>query len=499
MRFQEKFFFLPSKFFFSCALIHVFTNHGLKIVVTVEKLNLQKPSNTLMYSLPANTTPVKNSDSQENKGSNKNYTKKYILPASLVTAGTILLYLGLKKTCKDPIFNNVIDQKLDSMKGYLKDFKGFVDNTLSKSFKGADKYTDTYKKNYSYNAEENIKGIRISNSPADVLTNTKTALSCIAQTYSTEHHRQGTSVFDKFIVALNKEANSIRGTLWNERLKNRANCEDLIHFIFKDYNNLHNISNARGKLIARKYLTDLDMESYQEKSLQKVINEKTKDLAEAIRNSETNYAKSKQEIIDAAFERISTLMNLGSNFKPVHGKTFTLENFEKLTPKELQPQTMPEKLVNLFKGNAVWNSVVTKDFSKISTQEIENIFSSLSAENSVADIGLMIDTLRLENAVNKIDNSLLNNTIAKLEFLSAKLTRTGEEKLMNLCKKDYLGYNKEKIKAELHYVKDVSKKLGFPTVESMENYYLKTTRNFLFAPIRDYIPLLKEKPEVYFS
>ena len=114
----------------------------------------------------------------------------------------------------------------------------------------------------------------------------------------------------------------------------------------------------------------------------------------------------------------------------------------------------------------------------------------------------MIDRLRLRNeldkSVRKNNETVYKTAIAKLEYLAVKLKDIGESELMLKCNQDFDNLSVEQRKAKLYYIHQISKRLGFNTIGQMDEYYAKNNEAYVKMPIRKYVEIIKENPDMYF-
>ena len=463
-------------------------------------INLSSFSNVSLPEKPI----VKTEKISEQKAENdKNYINKYVVPFCMIAGGGILVYLGLKRPDKDIIFNKAINHKVEQMQGHLEGFKKFVKNIIEKSYKEADNYISAYKENYSYNIIPELSSIRIASEPENILYINREAFKKIEHLHCAENNRAGATIFDRFIISIGKETEKLSKTVWDKKCELGMKCEDIIHFIFDDYNNLDNIYLAQGRLRARKYLTDLDMDLYRKKAFEEILNIKSKPMAQAIIDSREAFLKAKENIIDASFETIRKVLNLPESFEPQYNKLVNISDFKNLKSEGLKPQKISARIKNIFDNNPVWETVLSSDFANISKNDFVKLFGQLSPDFGIQDIRMMADYLRLSNVADKYagknHEKLYKNLIAKLEFLSNQLKIVGEKELMNACNLEYFKLKPEALRYKFSYLNDISMKLGFSSLEKMDEYYLRNNPDFINAPVRKYLSLIKSNPELYFS
>ena len=406
--------------------------------------------NTLQFVGKSTTLQVaKTDDKPEN---NLSYLNSKVIPAVAILGGGVLLYLGLRGPDKNKIFERAIGQKLEQIKGFVRDFESVATDIVSNSFYGADKYIETYKKNYNYDFSGEIQKIKNAETSKEVIKNTKSALSQISQMYTSENKREGATIFDKFIVAANNEANFLRGNLWKERLQRRCAGEDIVHFVFEDFHNPEKIEQGKIKLKQAKNLADSEMEAIQEQKIADRINEKSVNLAQNIDNSRQQYLLSRREIINNAIEKLKQLNSNPEDFEEILGQ----------------------------------NPIFFK------SEDLSKTYANLSLENNLADIKLIIRLLEENTNFDKKE-------LSKIKILTNKLQNKAEKDLIALCKIDFDALTPQQARYNLYRINTISQKLGYPNLEQMEARYSKVFPEFSTYGVKRYIPLTKTQPEVYFS
>ncbi len=389
-----------------------------------------------------------------------NYFKQYALPVGMLVSSAILIYMGIKSPNKNKVFNKAINQKLEKIISFLDDYKNTAKEIISKSYNGADNFTEIYKINYSYDIRENIQKVKNSKSAKEALEHTKSGLDELHQQYRNEYYRAGATVFDKFLTSMNEETNGLRGSLWGKRLNIRMKCEDIVQFVFEDFNNPKKIEAAKKELQNSKNLIDEGMENVQEELFAKALNEKSKNLADVIIKSRKNYVKNKQEILNAILEKFKT------------------------------SEHIPQGVRELFENDAIFHFVKSGDLSKTTNENLQSIYTTLSLDNNINDIKLMVEIL-------KYDKSTDRQIISNLEFLAENMEKICQEELLSLCSKDLSQLKPEILKQKLNIINKTGQKLGLASIEDIDKY-LQQYNNYSQLPAKDYFNLITAEPEKYF-
>lgn len=427
---------------------------------------------------------------------------KSILPFGLITGGALLIAYGLTRPGKVKCYKNLVQDRLFQIEKNVQEFANFTKDLMDNSFNNSKAHIDWYRENRMPNVTKYVDAISFSQDSKSALELQDKAFQAISTEFN-EYIHPGASEFDRFKAVLFDAVREVTNNLNCKRSQKNIACGDLtlIPKLKEDkYSDL--VEASEGQLFALANSAAQNMLKIQNKQLHEVVNAQTQEMAEAIINSRNMVSESKKALIDVAFDRIGRLLKLSDNFKPSYSNTLNLEHFEKLTPEELKVSKLPSTLNGIFSGNAYWEAVKTRDFSSLSNEDLKHIFYSATPYTDINEIGIMIDRLRLRNeldkSVRKNNETVYKTAIAKLEYLAVKLKDIGESELMLKCKQDFDNLSVEQRKAKLYYIHQISKRLGFNTIGQMDEYYAKNNEAYVKMPIRKYVEIIKENPDMYF-
>lgn len=426
-----------------------------------------------------------------------------LLPLSLITGGGLLVYYGLKKPNPIKVFNKLVKDRFVKIEKYINDFSMVNRKAINSAFENSDSLIEEYKKTHFINTSGYIKRIESTQEAQATLHAQNNTFKTI-EMLQHEHQHLGASDFDNYKGYLENIKRSVNSNLDYQRYQTELLCQDLTHLpVFKDGQNSDLVENSENQLVALVSSCANEMKHMQRNKINNIINKQTIKFADTITKYRDQIITTKQMLIDTTFNKIKEFIRLPNDFTPSYAKPKTLNNFAKLTPEELQPQTIPMELNKMFENNLFFNIVKTKDFNNISPKDLKDFLYMIPHYENISDIGIIIDRIRLKNEVDKSlgfnNEKTYTNIIAKLEYLSYQLNELGEKELMKLCNQDLGNINVEQRKAKLYYIYNVARKLGFSNIEQMNTYYSKNNDAYSKLSINKYIDVIKNHPEYYFA
>ena len=89
--------------------------------------------------------------------------------------------------------------------------------------------------------------------------------------------------------------------------------------------------------------------------------------------------------------------------------------------------------------------------------------------------------------------------IPKLEYLSKRLHEFGKRELLDVINKDFDHMRQDNRQAAVYYILRVAKRIGFESIQEMDEALMKENTVYANLNIRNYIRIFKENPDLYFS
>ena len=225
-------------------------------------------------------------------------------------------------------------------------------------------------------------------------------------------------------------------------------------------------------------------------------------MANAVLESKRRIRQSKMNVIDETYVRMSKVLGL-KDFKPSYHSIPVASGFDELTAQQLRPTKLPSKLRKAALSNSYLKAIQTKDFSNLTDEDLYEIFYSANYENSLQDLGFLIDRLRLRQAVDKAKAperaSSYDVIIPKLEYLSKRLHEFGKRELFVVLDKDFDNMRVENKQASVYYILRVAKRLGYQSLQEMDQAMMKENAAYPNLSIRKYIQIFIDNPDLYFS
>lgn len=443
-------------------------------------------------SMPQDSLTVESDQSKE----------KYLLPLSLITGGGLLLYYGLKHPGKVSLFKKHVENRLIQMEVEINNFEKHTRSIINSCFSSAAEHVRAYKQNNNIIPSEFSSNIKKLNSPQKVIDAQDLAFEAITNS-DRENFKPGPSEIGEFMVKVDGIRRNALSQIDRKKESTRLLFEDFAHLPrFKDgkYSDLVETSESRLVTTAATLLDQLEMIKLNE--IRKAVTDSYREMSGLLfQNRQLRY-EAKKQVVDNAFEQLRYLLKLPEDFKPSYGKVATLDNFEKLTAEELKQQTLPKELNNLYEYNVYFDALKSQDFNKVTDDDLTRIFYTAQYNNSLRDLGFLIDRLRLRQFVSSVetpnDGRAYDIAIAKLEFLQNRLFDFGKDELVKKCSKDFEHMDVEQRKAALYYVYTVARRMGFDSIELMDKYMTKNSTVYNGLNIREYMDVFKQSPDLYF-
>jgi hypothetical protein len=319
----------------------------------------------------------------------------------------------------------------------------------------------------------------------------------------TPRNHQGMQEVDNIKNELEKRRLTVWDSVKSERNKNSTIFTDIANIPpFKDGSN-QKLVDKYNKILSEKRDANIkEMNQFTDNETNFYKRFYAKKMATIIRTNRENRNLEKEHILQDAFKKIKDLLQIKEDFSPSYFDKLTLEKYSKLTTDELKPQKLPAEITKLLEHTPYSNTILKKDFNNISDQDLKNLFYRLQSNNSLKDLRYLIDKLRLEKEISKAEKSNLSThfdiIIPKLEYLSIKLNELGEKEILNSLSKDFSRMNKEEKIATLFKVDTISKRLGYSSINSMDEKLYRTNQDYDRLKLEELMLEVKLNPDLYF-
>ncbi len=422
----------------------------------------------------------------------------YFIPAGLITSGAILLYYGIKSPTKTQLINKLVKERTEQIQSNLRVYTKAVDETISSSYEQIANYI---RKFIDDNTFEPITLIRHIKEPKTLLKEQDIAYSAV-NLAGTEGQKAGASAIGNFSVVI--------GNVFKNVSDNLEHQKELMRLLFNDYCKLPKLKDSKYEQLLLKSegdLRDTAGLTLSQMTVHKFLNHKAvfekyySEMAQAITNTRQNRMAVKKQIVEDAYAALRQILGLGEEFAPSYSRLPNLDRFNKLTKAELKPQQLPAELVELYKENVYFESLMSKDFSKLTNDDLTQIFYRADYDNNLQDLRLLIDRIRLHQAYAQKKSPKLvpayENSIAKLEYLANQLDDFAKSELLKMSSKEFRKVPEAKRQANLYYVSRISRRMGFNTISELDEFMSKDLR-FKNLEIREFVEDFIQKPEVYF-
>lgn len=473
-------------------------------------VNLIKDKISNPYSVSYNNSTYRQQSVQELQKSKttEHPVKKFdnwkdaLAPLGLIAGGGILLYYGVKTPGKITVFKNYVKNRKFEMSAQLSAYNTFVKNTVESYFKDISAYIQSYKKQAFVSPASFLSHIKMLDDPKAVSKANDLTFAAIARS-DMETTRAGASDIGNFSVKIDKIVRASSSAVEHKKEKTKQIINDYVHLPkFKDGKYSDIVESSEDDLINMAAYISKQMDSLTSAKINSTVRESYLHMANMITEARKLRTEAKKNAINVTFEHISSLLKL-DNFKPLYAGIPAKEEISKLTPDQLKPSVIPHGLQEVLSHNIYLQAVKSKDFNNLTKTDLNEIFYRAPYNNSLKDLGFLIDRLRIKQEIAKAASESANVDsygvlIAKLGYLANRLQEFGTEELINKCQKDFHKMTVEQRRAALYYVSTVSRRLGFDSIKEMDEYFSRNNEIYMNLNIRDYMDIFAKSPELYF-
>lgn len=453
--------------------------------------------------------PLEESDKSANNRnlqttpSNTQNKHKLLLPLGLIGSGGLLIYYGFKKPNAVKFIKNMLSDRMVKMEQQVSDFYFLAKEVVNESFADVPSHIEAYKQEHCLNVTPYISNIKQSSNIETFLEYYTSAFRAIDKERA-KNIRAGACDFDIFKSFLHDIKRNTATQIDKSRDKLNLEFSDYAYIPpFKNGGHEEIIETLQNNITEKINLEKTNMWDYRNRILDLKFSEHAGQMAEVIKTSRKLINEGKKSTLNSAFSKIKQLLNLPDDFVPIHSQNFGLENFAKLSPKDLKPQNLPEEISDIFKFGPFKNVLETVDFSQINKSQLRELFLRLTPECSVDDIGVLIDRIRLQDIIDKSqgknNEQLYKPIISKLEFLSNKLATTGKKELIAKAKNaNFENLNEDQKHARFYYIYDIAKKLGLDSYDKINKFLIQNYPEYTQTSLCRVIHETGLKPDFYF-
>ena len=425
-----------------------------------------------------------------------------LISAGLITGGGLLLYYGLTRPGKAKIFDKFIQNKIFNMEIIANRYRTFVQDIVDSSFVKSAEYISEYKASRFLNPSDSVIQIRMFNEPEKIANAQDLAFDAILNV-NRSHVKAGNSDFGEFSSIFDDIMRKTAREIDKEKHRTSMELDDFIHLpkVTEKFSP-DQVEEAESRLISANRSLDLFMQELKTCRLDAVVKQQFAQMADAVVQARQLQTKTKQNIVNSAFEKLKNILNLGDEFVPLYNRgKYDVGSLESIAP-YLKPQNIPERIQKQTEPNIYLNVVMKRDLNKISEKEIKELFYRTPYGNNLKDLRYIIDRYRLRHAIaisqKSDDASVYQGIITKLEYMSNVLTDYGKGQLLERCSKDFTNMSVAQRRASLYYISTISRRLGYESLEAMDKDLYKNSSVYRDANLHSYMPLIKDNPHLYF-
>lgn len=425
-----------------------------------------------------------------------------LLSAGLITSGGLLFYYGLTRPGKNKIFEQFVQNKIFNMEIIANRYRTFVSEIVDSSFLKTAEFITNFKNTRFLNPSDSIIQIKMLSDPEKIANAQDLAFDAILNV-NCSRQRAGTSEFGEFTSLFENIMRKTTDTIDREKHRTNIELDDFIHLPkIKEKFSPDLIEELESRLISANRSLDMFMEELKKFRLEAISRQQFAQMADAIVHARQLQTISKQNIINASFEKVKHILKLGNDFIPLYNKgKYNIGTLEEIS-EFLKPQKIPTRICKQTEANVYMKTILKQDLSNLSEKQLKSIFYKTPYENTLKDLRYMIDRYRLRHAValsqKSEDAPIYEGMIIKLEYLSNILEDYGKGKLLEKCTKDFDQMTVGQRRASLYYISTVAKRLGYENLEAMDKDLYKTSELYKNSNLHFYMPIIKDNPNLYF-
>lgn len=429
--------------------------------------------------------------------------KKKLIPFGLISSGALLVYLGVKKPGAVKFLNNMVKERLGRISQNVPEFTEEVKKAVPGAFEKAETYIEKYKEDKWIKPAEVLNPLKKSKSAEEIISAQDAGFENLLQ-FLNKKRVPGATDYDNFLVFLQKIRCNLGKELELRRFdRDRANGDLIVLPKFKDGKRQDLLDTLSAKIDKEVKSVSEQMKNIEDAIFDKSFREKAVKMTKVITEERTLISETRNLLVDIAFPKIRSALNLPETFIPLYRQIPDLDNFSKLSLQDLKPKAFPEGTEQIFKGTNIADILKSKDFSTLDDNYFTGLFHSMSEFPNVSTLGIIRDRLRLKAVLSqhseKNEEALYNNMISKIEFLQNKLNEIGHKELFSKLSQDFEKLSSEQKHAKLYYISRDARKLGYISIDDMHRKLSKSYPEYdNIIGMRVLIPEIKNNPDYYF-
>ena len=453
---------------------------------------------------PAFTAEEKKTQDSQTQAPAKNHEvlSKYVLPACVIGAGGILMYLGVRSPKISAKIQDLYEDKLHKITEEVLKFKKNTTSSMDKEYRKITPYIIDYRKNHTFEYLAHSAKIQDATKGSEVLGTVREAFSEL-KGIRAKDIKWGVSGMDEFRSYMYNVNHPVYQSM--TKLRNGASMRMLDYSLmprFKNGSNKETMVKLEEKLGKIRAAADKKMFEIQNNLTDEHIHQSSARMAKQMILVRSDLNSSAENVMDTAFNRMGKLYNIGEDFKPLFRKGKSLKVIELLPEKELKPQKLSDEARQIINNDYLANVLEEVDFNKIDDKMMKSLFERMPSGFDTKQTDMITDMIRLQQVVNKAEGAAENlelKTISgKLEYLSAKLEQYGKSYLSEHCGRDCSKFNKHQLHAHVYYINSAGRKLGLVGIEDVDRFMVKQNPKYLDSPFKQRVKEILDKPEYYF-
>lgn len=455
-----------------------------------------RKSNYISFGKKQPVKVVKNDNTSQENPLKK--AKTTALAVGALGSGALLLYLGTRGVNYPKEIRKIYQGKVSDIAQIVINFKEETLDIFAQQYKKFAPYVKNYLKTKLFNTAPVEKEIANAKDIKSVLQQLDTSFEQIRQlrTLKDKPHLSEADNFRSTLFEINHEAYQLASQVRNGR-----------GFDVLDKSLMPKFKNGEHKELIEQYETKLGkMKRNTDKTLFKIQNQITDEylhdsatkMSKAIINARTNHITSEEKLMEAAFAKVSELLNIEGTLVPLFKQGLSFKSIRQLPSIELKPRKLSVKVKDLLQQPFIQKILEKTDFTDLTRKDLQKLYAEIPSDFDLRRLNLVTDRLRLQHAILNAkgqDAREYKVAAAKLEYLSLQMKDIGTEEILKKCNIDFTKLNKEQMKAKMYYINQDVRKLGMTNLGEIEEILNYRQINPTFESA---LNIVKSKPKDYF-